>query len=113
MLADCIKHGDSRSDAPQSEAVLSGVFVAGEKLGFALGAMVAGGLLVLAGLVETQEGFVEQPNSAIWSIRLAVSVIPMVVNALALVVFWFYRAFDSRIVAPAPVELHSEQPSVS
>lgn len=113
MLADCIKHGDSRSDAPQSEAVLSGVFVAGEKLGFALGALVAGGLFSLSGLVETQEGFVEQPHSAIWSIRLAVSVIPMIVNALALVVIWFYRAFDSRIVAPAPVELHSEQPSVS
>lgn len=113
MLADCIKHGDKRGDAPQAEAVLSGVFVAGEKLGFALGALVAGGLFALAGLTETQEGFVEQPNSAIWSIRLAVSVIPMVVNVLAVILFWFYRPFDLRIVAPAPTELHSEQPSVS
>lgn len=109
MLSDCIRHGDDRSDEVRSEAILSGIFVAGEKMGFALGALVAGGIFAFTGLVETQDGFTQQPASAIMGILLAASLVPAVLNVLALVVIWFYRSFDARIVPDSPMKLHAEQ----
>lgn len=109
MLSDCIRHGDGRGDQARSEAILSGIFVAGEKMGFAFGTLLAGGIFAATGLVETQDGFTRQPPSAIVGILVAASLVPTVLNVLALAVIWFYRQFDARVVADNRVPFHSEQ----
>jgi Na+/melibiose symporter-like transporter len=109
MLADCIRYGDGRSNGLHPGAVLSGFFVAGEKLGFAVGALVAGGIFAMAGLIETQQGLTAQPHSAIVGIRLAASAVPTILNIFALVVFWYYRDFDARVVRESPSALQGEQ----
>lgn len=92
MLIDCVRHGDGRHGA-----MLTGVFIAFERLAIGLGAVVAGAVFSIAGLVETQEGMVTQPDSAIIGIRIATSVVPVLLNVLAILVFLFYRRFDSKI----------------
>lgn len=92
MLADCIRHGDSRQGA-----MLSGVFIAGEKAALAIGAAIAGSILAIAGLVETQDGSVTQPDSAISGIQFAVIIVPIIVNTLGILLFLKYRKFDSEI----------------
>ncbi|OYU07318.1 MAG: hypothetical protein CFE47_11795 [Pseudomonas sp. PGPPP1] len=101
MLTDCIRQGDSRIDKQPPEALLSGVFIATERLGLTLGALVTGGLLASAGLIETQEGITQQPDSAVLAITLAASLIPAGLNALSLIMLSFYRAFDRRVAASA------------
>lgn len=101
MLTDCIRQGDSRADKQAPEALLSGIFIAMERLGLTLGALVTGGLLAFTGLIETQEGVTRQPDSAVLAITLAASLIPAGLNALSLVMLWFYRGFDRRVAASA------------
>ncbi|WP_223508348.1 MULTISPECIES: MFS transporter [unclassified Pseudomonas] len=101
MLTDCIRQGDSRIDKQPPEALLSGVFIATERLGLTLGALVTGGLLASAGLIETQEGITQQPDSAVLAITLAASLIPAGLNALSLIMLSFYRGFDRRVAASA------------
>ncbi|MBN2975752.1 MFS transporter [Pseudomonas sp. FP597] len=101
MLTDCIRQGDIRADKQPPEALLSGVFIAMERLGLTLGALVTGGLLASGGLIETQEGITQQPGSAVMAITLAASVIPAGLNALSLIMLSFYRRFDQRVAASA------------
>lgn len=111
MLADCIRHGDSRHGA-----LLSGIFIAGEKTALAIGAVVAGSVLSISGLIETEDGSVAQPDSAITGIRIAVIIFPIIVNILGALIFIKYRKFDTRIAKldaeeslknPAPPHRHS------
>lgn len=92
MLADCIRYGDSRQGA-----LVSGVFIAGEKLAIAVGTMMAGTVLAVSGLVETQEGTIEQPASAISGILISTALIPVVLNILGILVFLYYRKFDAMV----------------
>lgn len=92
MLADCCRHGDSRQGA-----MLSGVFIAGEKVAISLGGLVAGVALAYAGLVETVDGSVAQPDSAVSAIRLIMGVAPLILNTLGILVFLKYRSFDAKI----------------
>ena len=92
MLADCIHHGDRRQGA-----MLSGVFIAFEKLAVALGSLTAGAIFAVYGLIETMEGAVAQPDSAITGIEMSVTVVPILLNVAAVLVFFMYRSFDKRI----------------
>ncbi|SDP77525.1 Na+/melibiose symporter [Ralstonia sp. 25mfcol4.1] len=94
MLVDSIKFGDKRRQITPPEAALSGVFLAGEKLGYAVGAVVAGLIFTLYGLVETNTGFVDQPASALAGIKLATSIAPALLNAVSFAIFCLYRQFD-------------------
>jgi Na+/melibiose symporter-like transporter len=94
MLIDSIRHGNASPEAPAAEALMSGLFMAGEKVGFATGVAVAGGIFYLTGLVETTEGFVPQPASAVFGIRLATSLVPVAFHLLSLAIFFAYRSFD-------------------
>lgn len=94
MLIDCVLHGNRRPQAVSTEAMLNGLFYACEKLGFATGAALAGGIFLLTGLVETTQGYVQQPDSALTGIRYAVALAPAVLNAVSLAIFLRYRHFD-------------------
>lgn len=92
MLSDCIRHGDSRQGA-----LLSGVFIAGEKIALAIGAVLAGSVLTISGLLETEDGSIAQPDSAITGIRIAIVILPIALNVLGALLFINYRKFDTRI----------------
>lgn len=87
------------------EGVFSGLVTAGEKLGMAGGALLAGLLLQVTGFLESQAGTaVTQPESALFGIRLGASVLPAVLFALCAWLLRFHpeaaRAADV-VVEPA------------
>ncbi|MGP0087336.1 MAG: MFS transporter [Steroidobacteraceae bacterium] len=71
MLTDVIHH-----DVAGREGVTTGFWVASEKLGLALGPLVAGLILQLSGFREGPSSTTLQPADAIVGIRLAFSLIP-------------------------------------
>ncbi|MDU9027489.1 MFS transporter [Pseudomonas mediterranea] len=93
MLSDCIRHGDQRQGA-----MLTGVFIAFEKLAVALGSLIAGTIFSLSGLIETVDGTTTQPDSAISGIQISVTIVPIILNIAAIAIFYLYRNFD-RFVA--------------
>lgn len=99
MLADSIRHGGARIADVDSAALLTGIFVSGEKLGFAVGALLAGVLFDLAGLVTTTAGSVAQPASAILGIRLGIAFIPVAFYALCAGVLFASRRFEREVRA--------------
>jgi Na+/melibiose symporter-like transporter len=108
MLADCIQHGNKKPGVLTSAAMFNGVFIAGEKLGFASGALLSGIIFAVAGLVETTKGSVMQPESAITGIRVAISLVPAALNVVAITVVSFYSPFERELLAaeaaPRPAE---------
>ena len=94
MLADTIAHGNKQLDGARGEAIYAGFFTAGEKTGLAFGALLAGTVLGVMGLVETTEGVTTQPEQAIFGIRLAFSMVPAALVGASLLFMWFYRSFE-------------------
>jgi GPH family glycoside/pentoside/hexuronide:cation symporter len=71
------------------EALFSGIWISAEKLGFAGGALLAGALLQLGGLVPAAGGPVQaQPDSAVLAIRALIAVVPATLLALSLPLIW-------------------------
>ncbi len=85
MLPDVISH-DERTSGPGRAGSFSGVWTAGETVGFALGATVLSIILTVTGYVSSTAGqTVEQPDAAITGIVVSFSVAPAVLIALSLV----------------------------
>ncbi len=99
MLADCVQHGGGGSGANSSAGIFAGVFISGEKLGFAAGALLSGVILGVSGLVETTAGSVLQPQSALNGIRFSLSLAPVILNGLAFCVLGLYRPFERQMMA--------------
>jgi len=114
MLADCLRQGDQRQGA-----LLSGVFIAFERMALASGSLLAGTTLAIAGLVETVDGTVIQPDSALLGIKFSMTVVPITLNFIALLTFSLYRNFDSKISQIDETEpdiddvLHNKTPLLS
>jgi Na+/melibiose symporter-like transporter len=76
MLPDVISH-DERTHGRGQAGAFSGVWTAGETVGFALGATALTIVLALTGYIPSVAGeVVTQPDSAINGIRLSFSLIP-------------------------------------
>ena len=100
MLADCVSQGnEGRDSADASAAMFNAVFIAGEKLGFASGALLGGLVFSATGLIATTQGSVAQPESAIDGIRVALSWLPAALNMAAVVMLLFYRPFERKMLA--------------
>lgn len=93
MLTDTVQHGKPQAEEG-GEAIYAGFFTAGEKVGLAFGALVAGSVLGLMGLAETTEGITAQSDQALLGIRLAFSLVPGALVALSLFFMLFYRNFE-------------------
>lgn len=90
MLTDAINEGKSIDDTVD-EGLLSGIFTAVEKLGFALGPLIAGFALSLSGFQSSSTGIAQQTPAAITGIVVTFSAIPAVGVVLSLVVFLLMR----------------------
>ncbi|MCP2635327.1 MFS transporter [Microbacterium sp. HD4P20] len=90
MLPDVISHDErtaSEADGgrPGGAGAFSGVWTAGETVGFALGATVLSIILAATGYVSSVAGqVVEQPDAAVTGIVLSFSLVPALLIALSL-----------------------------
>ncbi|WP_341994855.1 MFS transporter [Microbacterium sp. LWH7-1.2] len=85
MLPDVISH-DERTHGPGRAGSFSGVWTAGETVGFALGATTLAVILAITGYVSsTGTQVVQQPDAAITGIVVSFSLAPAVLIALSLV----------------------------
>lgn len=91
MLPDVISHDertapDAAGGGPGRAGAFSGVWTAGETVGFALGATVLSVILAATGYASSVAGqLVEQPEAAVTGIVLSFSVAPAVLIAVSLV----------------------------
>ncbi len=84
MLPDVISH-DERTHGPGRAGSFSGVWTAGETVGFALGATTLAVILAVTGYVSsTGTQVVEQPDAAITGIVVSFSLAPAVLIGLSL-----------------------------
>lgn len=90
MLTDAINAGKTEGHAVD-EGLLSGVFTAVEKLGFACGPVIAGTTLSLAGFQSSVTGLAQQSPDAVRGIVLAYSAVPAALIGVSLLVFLFGR----------------------
>jgi Na+/melibiose symporter-like transporter len=98
MLADAIV-ADGRNTGVNREGLYSGIWLAAEKIAFALGALIVGVMLGAAGFVESTGGVsAEQPQSAVLAIAITYVGINGIVYLLSLWPAWRYQ----RSIAAAP-----------
>ncbi|WP_223231168.1 MFS transporter [Microbacterium jejuense] len=85
MLPDVISH-DERTHGAGRAGEFSGVWTAGETVGFALGATTLSLILALTGYVSRAAGeIVQQPDAAVTGIVVSFSLVPAVLIAASLV----------------------------
>jgi Na+/melibiose symporter-like transporter len=91
MLPDVISH-DERRSGPGQAGTFTGIWTAGETVGFALGATAVSLTLAATGYVSTVAGAtVGQPEAAITGIVLSFSILPAVLMAGSLWTLRHYR----------------------
>jgi GPH family glycoside/pentoside/hexuronide:cation symporter len=104
MLADAIV-ADSGSTGVNREGLYSGIWLASEKVAFALGALIVGLMLSSGGFIESTGGMgTAQPRSAVIAIALTYVGINGLVYLLSLIPAWSYQ----RDLAPRVAEAKSQ-----
>lgn len=99
MLPDVISH-DERTHGPGHAGTFTGIWTAGETVGFALGASAVALTLASTGYVSTVAGEVaRQPDSAVAGIVLSFSILPALLMIASLFVLRRYRLRRSDIEA--------------
>jgi Na+/melibiose symporter-like transporter len=100
MLPDVITH-DERTSGPGQAGTFTGIWTAGETIGFALGATAVSLTLAATGYVSTVAGAtVDQPDAAITGIVLSFSVLPALLMTASLLTLMRYRLRRDDIEAP-------------
>lgn len=91
MLPDVISH-DERTTGPGQAGTFTGIWTAGETVGFALGATAVSLMLTVTGYISSVAGeHVAQPDAALAGIVLSFSILPAVLMALSLIPLARYR----------------------
>lgn len=104
MLPDVMSH-DERATATKGAGAFSGVWTAGETIGFALSATALTTVLAITQYVPSVAGqTVAQPSSAIIGIIVSFSLVPAALAALSLLPLGRYRLTRQDIDQVAPVE---------
>ncbi len=97
MLPDTIEY-DRIATGMRREGIFSGFWMAIEKAGNALGALVVGVILSLMGFVESSGGVrVEQTEMAINGVLIAFAVVPVVLMLISLVILKWYRLDEAAL----------------
>jgi GPH family glycoside/pentoside/hexuronide:cation symporter len=97
MLPDAIEFDHIRTGL-RREGIFSGFWMAIEKAGNALGALVVGVVLSLMGFVESSGGIrVEQTESALDGILIAFAIVPVTLMLISLVILSRYRLDEDQL----------------
>jgi Na+/melibiose symporter-like transporter len=109
MLADAIV-ADAAATGVNREGLYSGIWLASEKVAFALGALLVGLMLSAGGFVESAGGIATaEPRSAIVAIATTYVGINGMVYLLSLIPAWRYQ----RELAPAAAAIAGKAPLLS
>lgn len=91
---DYLRHGERR------EALLAGFYTMAEKLASALGLALIGAFLGAMGYLSSSGGaFVQQPDSALLGISIAVGGLPALMMLLSAALLWGYDLTENKLVA--------------
>lgn len=97
MLTDTIQL-DSLATGLRREGIFTGVWMAGEKAGLAIGPLIVGSILGVSGFVPSTDGaIVLQPENAQLGIKAAFAIVPAVVVLSSLLLLRFYRIRESML----------------
>ncbi|HFE43869.1 MAG TPA: MFS transporter, partial [Nannocystis exedens] len=103
MLPDTIEHARKHS-GQNREGIFSGIWTAVDKGGLATGGLAAGLILDATGFIESKGGvLVEQPESALTGIVIAISLVPALLTAAA---FLAYRRYEIGTIDAPPQKAH-------
>jgi len=91
-------NADSNASGVRREGLLSGLWVASEKAGLAIGPLVAGLTLDATGFIESTGASVVQSAGAQDGIRMAYALIPAAVIVLSLALLRRYRSEGEQLV---------------
>jgi GPH family glycoside/pentoside/hexuronide:cation symporter len=101
MLADALA-ADGAATGVNREGLYSGIWLAGEKIAFALGALTVGLMLGAAGFVESTGGVsAAQPKSAVFAIAATYVGINGLVYLASLLAAWRYQRSMTPTMTPA------------
>ena len=97
MLPDMMEYDRHRSGVSQ-EGLYAATFSLIEKIAYTAGPAMLGILLSAGGFISVQKGqFVDQPDSAITAIRVAVSIIPAVLSIIGGLLIGFYDLDEAKL----------------
>ncbi len=101
MLTDAVAH-DRKQTGLNREGAYTGVWLAGEKVAFALGTLIVGLLLSAFGYIESQGAAAAvQPASALTGITVAFIGLPIFFHLLSLIFVFRFRLPDGSHAGPA------------
>ena len=86
LLPDLVELDPSQGEAGNVSGIYTGIWLAGEKTGFAISAFAVGALLGIAGLVETRSGSIAQTSQVVDTIKFCTALVPAIFIALGLFV---------------------------
>jgi GPH family glycoside/pentoside/hexuronide:cation symporter len=97
MLPDMMEYDRHRSGVSQ-EGLYAATFSLIEKVAYTAGPAMLGLLLSAGGFISVQKGqFVDQPDSAITAIRVAVAIIPAVLSIIGGLLIGFYDLDEAKL----------------
>ena len=97
MLPDMMEYDRHRSGVSQ-EGLYAATFSMIEKIAYMAGPVIFGLLLSIAGFISVEKGqFVDQPESAITAIRVAVGIIPGVLSIIGGLLIGFYDLDEAKL----------------
>jgi len=97
MLPDMMEYDRHRSGVSQ-EGLYAATFSLIEKIAYTAGPAMLGILLGVSGFISVEKGqFVDQPDSAITAIRIAVSIIPAVFSIIGGLLIGFYDLDEAKL----------------
>ncbi len=110
MLPDTMEYDRIRSGGLRREGVFSSIYAIFEKLGYALGPLIIGAYLSLAGYISTTNGIlVEQPSEVVRALYFGVAAIPALLLGISALLIWHYDLDEKTLratgVEPVPAAL--------
>ena len=100
MLPDIMEY-DRRQSGVNQEGLYAAAFSVVEKVANTIGPMFVGTMLGLTGFISSKEGiYPDQPESAVFAIRMTVSAIPFALTVLAAWLMSYYD-IEENIRGPA------------
>ena len=103
MLPDTMEHDFIRTGL-RREGIFAALYTTVEKLSGALGVAVVGALLAANGYVQSRGLNVNQPDSALWAIRLSMAWVPAAISACGMALLVFYHLDESQLVDHGAIE---------
>ncbi len=95
LLPDLIDFDSTEHETENVAGIYTGVWVAGEKTGFAIAAFFTGIILSLVGLVETTEGVAQQTDAVTEGIKFTTAIVPVLMFTAGLLLIRFTKKHNS------------------